>query len=160
MSCSTSPKGNPVFISMWSLLHAAFRTLPSPSHSCSYFASTYATEPDFCRVLYTFWEVLWCRTLNWILSLVLHHSGPSIFIPENVYKLHVGLFYIVNVTSIKTNISVQQHTTTQAKTYMQRLKIKLLQCYQPIVTAPDSIKVTVVPTHSTSNRPPSRLQLT
>jgi len=138
---------------MWSLLHTAFRTLPSPSHGCSYFASTHWTEPDTCRVLYTFWEVLWCGTLIWILPLVLHHSRPSIFIPENVYKLHVGIFYIVNVTSIKTNTSVQQHTITQAKTYMQRLKIKWVQCYQSTVTAPDSIKVRVVPTHSTSIRP-------
>lgn len=135
-----------------SFVCSPYCTLPSPSHGCSYFASTHGTEPDSCRVLYAFWEVLWCGTLKWILSLVLHHSRPSIFIPENVYKLHVGIFYIVNVTSIKTNTSVQ-HTTTQATTYMQRMKIKWLQCYQPTVTAPDSIKFRVASTHSTSNRP-------
>lgn len=58
-------------------------------------------------------------TLKCIISLVFHYSRPSIFIPENVYKLHVGIFYFVNVTSIKTNTSVQQNTTTPAKKYMQ-----------------------------------------
>jgi hypothetical protein len=123
-SWNTSPKGNSAFLCMWSLLHTAFTTLLSPSHGCSYFASTHGMEPDTCRVLYTFWESLWCGTLKWILSLVFHYSRPSIVIPENVHKLHVGIFYIVNVTSIKTSYNKTQPHQLR---HTCRLKIRWLQ---------------------------------
>ena len=61
VSWNSTPKGNSAFICMWSLVPAIFRTQSSPSCSCSYFVSTHETEPNSCRVLYTFWEVWNCE---------------------------------------------------------------------------------------------------